>query len=116
MKNETKQSLKWGGLSGLLAASCCTIPLLLLILGLSAVTAGGLNSYLIGIRWFVLIPIGLIIAGTGIYLKTKKEYGTCNIENLKRNKVFALTTIIVMFIIWGILVYALVPIIWGLAS
>lgn len=116
MKNETKQSLKWGGISGLLAASCCTIPLLLLIFGISAFSAGALNSYLIGLRWFVLIPLGLIVAGIGIYLKIKKQYGHCSIENVKKNKIFAITTILLTFIVWGLLVYVIVPILWGLVS
>ena len=86
MNTGTKNILKWSGLSGLVAASCCTIPLLLLIFGLSATAAGALNIYLISLRWVLLIPLGLITVGVGIYFYTKKSHGTCNINNLKRNK------------------------------
>ncbi|MDA1197077.1 MAG: hypothetical protein O2779_03885 [Nanoarchaeota archaeon] len=77
-----KQSLKVSGIAGLVSASCCTIPLLLIILGLSATAAGTLNAQIASLRWTLLIPLGLIIASVGIYKKVKETDNICSLRTL----------------------------------
>jgi hypothetical protein len=116
MKQNMKNILQVSGISGLISASCCTIPLLLMIFGLSSVTAGSLNSSFSALRWTILIPLGLLSAFIGIYLKIKKKDGKCTLETLKRNKVLAISIIISTFVVWGLLVYAIVPLLWKLVA
>jgi hypothetical protein len=114
MKKEPMHMIAWGGLGGLVAASCCTVPFLLMVLGLSSITAGSLNAYLTGLRWVLLIPVGVVIASVGIYLQTKRHYGTCSMTTLGNNKVVAVVTMLLTFVVWAALVYGIIPFLWGL--
>jgi|TARA_B100001971_G_C18232042_1_gene564551 hypothetical protein len=117
-KNETKKSLLTGFISGLLSSLCCVTPLVLVLLGLSGVAgAMGLAGFLQqNLRWTLFIPLGLIFLGSSIYLYIRKKEGTCNLKTIQKYKTFVITTILFAVIVWILLIYVIVPYIFGLLT
>ncbi|PIN80480.1 hypothetical protein COV11_03925 [Candidatus Woesearchaeota archaeon CG10_big_fil_rev_8_21_14_0_10_30_7] len=113
---EKNKSLAFGSLTGLFGSLCCTAPLVLVLLGLSTVSGGmSLAGYFQEtFRWTLFIPLATLFLILAIYFHIKNKNNVCNLKTLKANKIFVLTTVFSAIIVWVLLLYVIIPAIFGL--
>jgi len=100
-----KESIKAGIGAGLIGSLCCTVPILIVILGFGSIGfALGFTRY----RPFFII-LGVVFLSLALYRYIKKKEGVCNRYTLKKNLVTIITAIIVTGIIWYLLIYVIAP-------
>lgn len=98
-------SLKTGVVAGFLGSLCCTIPVLLVALGLGSIGfALGFAKY----RPFFII-LGVVFITFALYRQIKKKHGVCNVRTVKQNLSMIITAIITALIIWTLLIYVIAP-------
>ncbi len=115
---EIKKAVGTGFISGLFGSLCCVTPLVLVLLGLSGVSgAMGLASYLQqNFRWALFIPLGVLFLIGAIYFQIKRKAGVCSFATIGRYKKFVMSTIIIAVVVWALLIYVIVPGIFGILS
>ena len=102
-----RESIKTGIVAGFFGSLCCTIPLLLVIIGVGSIgVALGFAKY----RPFFII-LGTVFLTFALYRQIKKKYGVCNRRTIKENLATIIIAIITTVIIWTILIYVIAPII-----
>jgi hypothetical protein len=100
-----KESIKAGISAGFLGSLCCTVPILLVGLGLASVgVALGIAKY----RPFFVI-LGVVFLSFALYRYIKKKEGVCNVGTIKNNSVVIFTAIIIAVIVWALLIYVIAP-------
>lgn len=111
-----KKVLKDGFISGLFGSLCCVTPLVLVLLGLSTVSGGAALAGVLQQRFrlVLFIPLAIIFLSLSIYFHIKRKEGVCNFHTLKNYKSYVLVTIIFAIIVWVLLIYVIVPVIFGL--
>ena len=102
---EGKNSIKAGIGAGFLGSLCCTIPILLVAVGIGSI--GFALSFTRYRPFFVIFGVVFILFA--IYKQIKKEHGVCNVKTIKENLSFVITAIITAVIIWGLLIYVIAP-------
>ena len=86
--------LRLGILSGLLGISCCVTPVVLVLLGLSSVSAAiSLGNTLYYDYGWYFRGAALLLAGIGVYIHLKKR-NACSLQGAKSNR----KTIAVVFV------------------
>ena len=100
-----KEALKSGIGAGFLGSLCCTVPILLVTLGLGSIGfALGFAKY----RPFFVI-LGIVFVSFALYRYIKKKEGVCNIGTIKSNLYVIIVAIVVAAIVWGLLIYVIAP-------
>ena len=114
--NELKKSLGSGFVGGLLGALCCVTPLVLVLIGVSTMSgAMALSGSLVqNFRWTVFIPVAVLFLMLAMYVHIKNKSGSCNLKTIKRHKTYVITTVVFAIIVWVLLLYVIVPAIFGL--
>jgi len=115
---EVGKSLGSGFISGLVGSLCCVTPVVLVLIGLSGVSgamalAGTLQQ---NFRWTLFIPLGALFLIGSLYVHIKKRAGVCNVRTIKHYKAYVISTIIFAVVIWALLIYVIVPAIFGMLS
>ena len=106
-----KSSLKTGIGAGFLGSLCCTVPMIIVILGLGSIGfALGFTKY----RPFFII-LGVVFLLFALYRFIKKKEGTCNMMTIKSNLKTIIIAIVTAIIIWGLLIYVIAPFLGGFA-
>lgn len=100
-----RESIKTGLVAGFLGSLCCTVPILIVALGLGSIGfALGFAKY----RPFFII-LGVIFLIVALYRYLKKKEGTCNIRTVKKNLQTIIITIITAIIVWYLFIYVIAP-------
>lgn len=103
-----KESLKVGIGAGFFASLCCTVPILIVALGLGSIGfALGIARY----RPFFII-LGIVFLSFALYKYIKRKEGVCNVMTLKKNLITIVSAIIVAVIVWVLLIYVVAPLLW----
>jgi hypothetical protein len=104
-----KESVKTGVVAGFLGSLCCTLPILIVALGLGSIGfALGFTKY----RPFFII-LGIVFLTFALYRYIKKKEGCCTISTIKNNLLTIIFAIITAVIIWALLIYFIAPLIGG---
>jgi hypothetical protein len=100
-----KDSIKTGIGAGFLGSLCCTVPILLVALGIGTIGfALGFTKY----RPFFII-LGIIFITFALYKQIKKKHGVCNKKTIKENLFMIILAIITAAIAWLLLIYLIAP-------
>ena len=100
-----KESIKTGIVAGFLGSLCCTVPILIVALGLGSIGfALGVAKY----RPFFII-LGVVFLSMALYRYIKKKEGVCNRQTIKNNLTVIITAIIIAVIVWVLLIYVVAP-------
>jgi hypothetical protein len=100
-----KESLKAGIGAGFFGSLCCTVPVLIVGLGLGSIGfALGFAKY----RPFFII-LGVVFLVFALYKYIKRKEGVCNVQTLRKNLITIVTAIVVAIIVWAILIYVVAP-------
>jgi len=100
-----KESIKAGIGAGFLGSLCCTVPILLVAVGIGSIGfALGFARY----RPFFVI-LGVVFITFALYRQIKKKHGVCNAKTIKENLSFITIAIITAIIIWVLLIYLIAP-------
>ena len=106
MEKKDKTWLSIGVITGTIALLCCISPIILVLLGLSTVTAAialGTNLFDNYKLYFISVSIIFMVTAILFYLKKKNQ---CSISGLRKNINKILITFIVavfIYILWYIL-------------
>ena len=100
-----KNSIKAGIGAGFLGSLCCTIPVLLVALGVGSI--GFALSFTKYRPFFVVL--GVVFISFAIYRQIKKKYGVCNAKTIKENLSLIIVAIITAAIVWTLLIYVIAP-------
>ena len=101
----TKHSIKTGISAGFLGSLCCTVPILLVALGIGSI--GFALSFTKYRPFFVIL--GVVFMIFALYRRIKKKEGCCTIGKIKNNITMIITAIITAGIIWVLLIYVMAP-------
>jgi len=100
-----KESLKAGIGAGFFGSLCCTVPILIVALGLGSIGfALGFTRY----RPFFII-LGVVFLSFALYRYVKRKEGVCNRKTIKANLSTIVVAIIVAVIVWSLLIYVIAP-------
>jgi len=100
-----KGSIKTGVLAGFFGSMCCTVPVLLIAIGIGSIGfALGFAKY----RPFFMI-LGVTFLVFALYRKIKREEGCCTVGTIKKNLSMIITAVITAIIIWTVLIYVVAP-------
>jgi prolipoprotein diacylglyceryltransferase len=101
--------VKMGIIAGFLGSLCCTVPILIVALGLGSIGfALGFARY----RPFFII-LGIVFLTYSLYGYIKSKEGVCNKDTLKKNLLTIVIAVIVAAIIWYLLIYVISPMLGG---
>jgi len=101
----SKESIKTGILAGFFGSMCCTVPVLLIAIGIGSIGfALGFAKYR---PFFVILGVTFLLFA--LYRKIKKKEGVCNRMTIKNNLSMVITAIITAIIIWALLIYVMAP-------
>jgi len=101
----SKDTIKAGIGAGFFGSLCCTVPVLLVALGIGSI---GFALGFVKYRPFLII-LGVTFLIFALYRKIKKKEGCCRIGNIKNNLSMIITAIITAVIVWVVLIYVLAP-------
>jgi hypothetical protein len=102
---EVKNTLSTGISAGFLGSLCCTVPILLVALGIGSLGfALGLARY----RPFFVI-LGVVFISFALYKRIKREHGVCNARTIKKNLSMIIVVVLTAVVIWIILIYLIAP-------
>ena len=109
-KSEIKEGVKDGAISGILASLCCIGPLVVVLFGLGSI------SFALSISQYrpYFLGLGFLFMIGAIFLHLNKKSKTCgmnclSIEGIKKEKIFLISTILSMVVIYILAIYVLVP-------
>jgi len=101
----TKDSIKTGVGAGFFGSLCCTVPILLVGLGIGSIGfALGFAKYR---PFFIILGVTFLIFA--LYRKIKKQEGCCTRGAIKKNLSMIITAVITAIIIWVVLIYVIAP-------
>ena len=100
-----KNSITTGVGAGFLGSLCCTIPVLLVAIGIGSI--GFALSFTKYRPFFVIL--GIVFITFALYRQIKKEHGVCNAKTIKENLLMIIIALITAVIIWVLLIYAVAP-------
>jgi ribose/xylose/arabinose/galactoside ABC-type transport system permease subunit len=100
-----KNSITTGVGAGFLGSLCCTIPVLLVAIGIGSI---GFALAFTKYRPF-FITLGVIFIIFSLYRQIKKEHGVCNRKTIKENISTIIIAIITAIIVWALLIYVIAP-------
>jgi hypothetical protein len=96
MKKSTKDAAKMGSIAGTIAILCCVSPIILVLFGLSTVTA----AIALGNNYFIGASILFLIIAISLHLKKKNQ---CSVKGIQKNANVIIITIfiaILVYIFW----------------
>jgi hypothetical protein len=101
----TKSSIKTGIGAGFFGSLCCTVPVLLVALGIGSIGfALGFTKYR---PFFVILGVTLLVFA--LNRKIKKQEGCCTRGTIKKNLSMIITAIVTAIIVWVLLIYVIAP-------
>jgi len=101
----SKSSIKTGIGAGFFGSLCCTVPVLLVALGIGSIGfALGFAKYR---PFFVILGVTFLVFA--LYRKIKKEEGYCTTGAIKNNLSMIITAIVTAIIVWILLIYVIAP-------
>jgi len=100
-----KESIKAGIGAGFLGSLCCTIPVLLIALGVGSI---GFALGFVKYRPFFIV-LGIVFILFALYKNIKKEHGVCNRKTIRKNMSLIVVAIITAVIVWALLIYVIAP-------
>ncbi len=103
---DIKTAIGLGSLAGVIALFCCVAPIVLVLLGLSTVSAAIALSYFWydNFKWVFLSSSALfLIASVTLYLRAKKQ---CSISGIRKNVNFILAIVIIAILVYLLLFIA----------
>ena len=105
MKKENKTAVKIGVVAGFLALLCCVSPVVLVLLGLSSVSAAialGYNLY--NNYKFYFLGLSFVFLMSALYIHLRKEK-VCNLQGIRRHKNMIIVAVFVTILIYIFLFY-----------
>lgn len=100
-----KETIKTGIAAGFFGSLCCTIPILLVALGIGSIGfALGFAKYR---PFFVILGVTFLIFA--LYRRIKKKEGCCTRSTIKNNLSMIIIAIITAIVAWIVLIYLLAP-------
>ena len=100
-----KDPIKTGIVAGFFGSLCCTVPVLLIALGIGSIGfALGFTKY----RPFFII-LGVVFLTFALYRRIKKKEGCCTRRKIKNNLSMIITAVVTAIIVWAMLIYVIAP-------